>query len=268
MNDVPKTEIYPVEFINVSKIYHTKQDETFALKDMTFSVPRNSFTAIVGPSGCGKSTVLSLIAGLIPPSSGEVKVMGETVTDKIGDRVGYMLQHDHLFPWRDVLGNVTLGLELKNKKTKERVGELIAMLEQYGLKDFIHTSPRNLSGGMRQRVALIRTLALEPDILLLDEPFSALDYQTRISVSDDISKIIKSRNKTAILVTHDISEAISLADRVLILTPRPGTIKKAVDISLTAASDDVTDKRLAPEFGVYFNRIWKELNENEEEENT
>jgi NitT/TauT family transport system ATP-binding protein len=246
-------------------IYHTKTDETFALQDMTFSVPPKSFTAIVGPSGCGKSTVLSLIAGLISPSEGEIRVMGEKVNGKTGDKVGYMLQHDHLFPWRDVMGNVTLGLEIKNKMTKERIEKLSAMIEQYGLKDFMHTSPRNLSCGMRQRVALIRTLALEPEILLLDEPFSALDYQTRINVSDDISKIIKSRKKTAILVTHDISEAISLADRVLILSRRPGRVKRSIDISLSATSEDVTDKRQAPEFGGYFNEIWKELNENAKE---
>ena len=179
---------------------------------------------------------------------------------KTNPLVGYMLQHDHLFPWCSVWDNVLLGLKIQHACTPEKEERLRSLLEQYGLADFIHSNPKHLSGGMRQRVALIRTLALEPELLLLDEPFSALDYQTRISVSDDIAGIIRKQGKTAILVTHDISEAISLADRVIILSRRPGSIKKTLDISLSCQSDRVIDKRQAPEFSKYFNEIWKELN--------
>lgn len=248
-----------VRFNNVSMRYLTKQGITHALQDINFTVNKGDFIAIVGPSGCGKSTILSLISGLIKPSDGEIYVCGKGINEKDNQNVGYMLQHDHLFPWCSVWDNVMLGLKIKRLVSKEKEKYVRTLLEQYGLGDFIHSSPKHLSGGMRQRAALIRTLALEPEILLLDEPFSALDYQTRIAVSDDIASIIRSQHKTAILVTHDISEAISLADRVLILSKRPGTIKKTVDISLTSKSDRVIDKRQAREFAGYFNTIWKEL---------
>lgn len=247
-----------VDGVNMN--YHTPAGETPALENISFSVMPGEFVAIVGPSGCGKSTILSLIAGLISPSSGEIYICGQPVGGKTSPLVGYMLQHDHLFPWCSVWDNVLLGLKIQHSRTPQKEERLRSLLEQYGLADFIHSNPKHLSGGMRQRVALIRTLALEPELLLLDEPFSALDYQTRINVSDDIAGIIRKQGKTAILVTHDISEAISLADRVIILSRRPGSIKKMLDISLSSQSDRVIDKRQAPEFSKYFNEIWKELN--------
>lgn len=247
-----------VDGVNMN--YHTPAGETPALTDISFSVMPGEFIAIVGPSGCGKSTILSLIAGLIAPSSGEIYICGKKIGGETSPLVGYMLQHDHLFPWCSVWDNVLLGLKIQHTRTKEKEDYLRSLLEQYGLSEFIHSNPKHLSGGMRQRVALIRTLALEPQLLLLDEPFSALDYQTRISVSDDIAGIIRKQGKTAILVTHDISEAISLADRIIILNKRPGSIKKILDISLSCNSERVIDKRQAPEFSKYFNEIWKELN--------
>ena len=210
----------------------------------------------------GKSTLLSIIAGLIEPEKGLIKTNGKYLRESTMN-IGYMLQHDHLFEWRTIYKNILLGLEIQHMlsaKSRARADEL---LETYGLKQFAGARPSELSGGMRQRTALIRTLVLEPDILLLDEPFSALDYQTRLSVGDDIGQIIRDEHKTAILVTHDLSEAVSLADRVIILTNRPATINKIVPVSFTLEKDTPLLRRNAPEFKNYFNIIWKELNQNE-----
>lgn len=231
--------------------YHTKDKETYALKDISLTVPRGSFICIVGPSGCGKSTLLSLIAGLIEPDSGSI--------DVDFTRIGYMLQHDHLFEWRSVYANVILGLEIQRKKNAASEQNAASLLNRYGLSDFVGSRPSELSGGMRQRVALIRTLALEPDILLLDEPFSALDYQTRLTVCDDIASIIRNEHKTAIMVTHDIAEAISVGDMVYVLTRRPGSIATSVDINFGADENSPLCRRNSPLFNHYFNILWKEL---------
>ena len=231
--------------------YHTKDKETYALKDISLTVPRGSFICIVGPSGCGKSTLLSLIAGLIEPDSGSI--------DVDFTRIGYMLQHDHLFEWRSVYANVILGLEIQRKKNADSEQNAASLLNRYGLSDFVGSRPSELSGGMRQRVALIRTLALEPDILVLDEPFSALDYQTRLTVCDDIASIIRNEHKTAIMVTHDIAEAISVGDTVYVLTRRPGSIATSVDISFGADENSPLCRRNSPLFNHYFNILWKEL---------
>lgn len=246
---------------NVSYSYHTPKGETKALSDISFSVEEGSFTSIVGPSGCGKSTLLSLISGLIVPDSGDI-LINDIPADKSNMHIGYMLQKDNLFEWRSVYRNVLLGLEMQKKKNPENIKKVQEMLDLYGLSPFKNAHPSQLSGGMRQRAALIRTLALEPDILLLDEPFSALDYQTRLEVSDDIGKILKAQNKTAILVTHDISEAISMGDRVIILTKRPATINKIIDINLSIDNRTPFLSRSAPEFKDYFNIIWEELKDN------
>jgi NitT/TauT family transport system ATP-binding protein len=186
---------------NLKKIYHTKQGETLAVDNFSFNLLDGEFVAIVGPSGCGKSTILSILCGLEKKSDGEIKIRDNC-------KIGYMLQQDSLFNWRTILKNCLLGLELKGDLNEESKQYVIDLLEKYGLKDFINSYPQNLSGGMRQRVALIRTLATNPDILLLDEPFSALDYQSRLAVSDDVYRIIKSEHKSVIMVTHDIAEAI------------------------------------------------------------
>ncbi len=232
--------------------YHSLMGETEVLKDISFSVKEGEFIAIVGPSGCGKSTLLNIICGLIKAKDGNC-ILPEQST------VGYMLQHDHLFEWRTIYENVTLGLEIQKKMTTENTDYVLYLLESYGLLDFKDKRPSELSGGMKQRAALIRTMALHPKILLLDEPFSALDYQTRLMVSSDIGKLIKSNHKTAILVTHNLSEAISLADRILVLSKRPSTIKKDIKVHLTIPDDSLLGYRQAPEFQDYFNEIWELL---------
>ena len=244
---------------HVSFSYHEAEGETPALSDISFSLEAGKFLAIVGPSGCGKSTLLSLICGLLVPEEGSISLLGLPLKEARAN-IGYMLQRDHLFEWRTIYSNVVLGLEIQKKMTPERLKSVDSMLETYGLSEFRGARPSQLSGGMRQRAALIRTLALEPDLLLLDEPFSALDYQTRLSVCDDIYEINKKEEKTAILVTHDLSEAISVADQILVLTSRPGQIQKEVPIHFSMEKRTPMQTRSAPEFQEYFNLIWKELN--------
>lgn len=237
---------------NLSKTYHTKENETLAIKDINFSIKDKEFISIVGPSGCGKSTILTILAGIIKDYEGEI------IYKKNKLKIGYMLQEDSLFPWKTVLDNACLGLEIKkelNKKTKENV---INLLKKYGLKDFINNYPNTLSGGLKQRVALIRTLAINPDILLLDEPFSALDYQTRLSLSDDLKNIIKQEGKTTIMVTHDITEAICMSDKVIIISNRPGKIKEIIDINLEESNIPSLNRK-DKKFIEYYDKIWKEM---------
>lgn len=251
-----------LELKNISFAYHSMSGETPALSDINFTIEEGEFVAVVGPSGCGKSTILNLISGLVKPESGSIFVKGEPLAES-GLNIGYMLQKDHLFEWRTIYRNVILGLEIQkklNQKTRENVEE---MLKTYGLDEFRDARPSQLSGGMRQRAALIRTLALEPALLLLDEPFSALDYQTRLSVSDDIGQILKEQKKTALLVTHDISEAISMADKVVVLTSRPASVKSVIPIDIKIPDRTPMTSRNAPDFKIYFNQIWKELNSHE-----
>lgn len=249
-----------LEVKNVSLAYHSPQGEITVISDLSFSVREGEFLAIVGPSGCGKSTILNLISGLLQPEEGEICIKKRQESSSVM-HIGYMLQKDHLFEWRTIYRNVMLGLEIQHQKTEEKKKRVQKMLETYGLHKFEQAHPSQLSGGMRQRAALIRTLALEPDLLLLDEPFSALDYQTRLNVSDDIGKIIRREGKTAILVTHDISEAISMADRVLVLTSRPARLRREVEIVLENPDRTPMDSRNDPKFKYYFNLIWKELND-------
>ena len=237
------------------------EGETKALQDLNFSVKPGEFVALVGPSGCGKSTILNLISGLLKPEEGVLLSYGRPIAEN-NLHIGYMLQRDHLFEWRTIYSNVLLGLEISHTLTPERKKKVGKMIETYGLKSFVDARPSELSCGMRQRAALIRTLAMEPDLLLLDEPFSALDYQTRLKVCDDIGKIIKKEKKTAILVTHDIAEAISMADRVIILAARPTFVKREIPIQFAIEERTPMKSRSAPEFKTYFNAIWKELNGN------
>ncbi|MDD3172960.1 MAG: ABC transporter ATP-binding protein [Herbinix sp.] len=252
---------------HLSYTYHSLEGETPSLFDVSFHVDEGEFVAIVGPSGCGKSTLLSLIAGLLSPSSGFIYINGKDIKSS-GKNIGYMLQKDHLLDWRNTLKNVTLGLEIQHKLSDNSYVQINDLLNTYGLITFKNSFPSELSGGMRQRAALIRTLLMEPDILLLDEPFSALDYQTRLDVADDIWGIIRNEKKTAILITHDIPEAISMADRVIILSPRPGTVNQILDIKLSIENRTPLAARGAPEFNEYFNLIWKELNHNGKEKQT
>ncbi len=251
-----------MEINRVGYSYHTMQGETPALSNINFTVHKGDFLAIVGPSGCGKSTLLSLLSGLIEPEHGSILLYGQKIYQKENSMIGYMLQHDHLFEWRTIEKNVLLGLEIQNKLTPTSKEMVLDMLKIYGLYKFKDARPSQLSGGMRQRAALIRTLALKPEILLLDEPFSALDYQTRLTVGDDIGAIIKKEQKTAILVTHDLSEAVSLGTQVLVLSKRPATIKTIIPITFPK-NISALERRNSAEFKDYFNKIWKELNENE-----
>lgn len=244
-----------LEIKNLSHSYHNLEGETLALSHLSFSMSKGEFISIVGPSGCGKSTLLSLISGLLKPEQGSVELHGKMM--------GYMLQKDHLLEWRSIYKNIILGLEIRHLLTPETKQKVQDYLEQYGLADFSAAKPSELSGGMRQRVALIRTLILEPDLLLLDEPFSALDYQTRLNVADDIGQIIRKEKRSAILVTHDLSEAISLGDKVIILSKRPASIKRVIPLKFDLEEDTPLHRRNTPEFKNYFNMVWKELNENE-----
>ena len=240
-----------LEIINLRKTYHTPKDEILAVDNFSYTLKENEFIAIVGPSGCGKSTILSVLCGLENASAG-------TITLKPNTKIGYMLQQDCLFEWRTILENCIIGLEINHNLNNETKQYVVELLKKYGLEEFMDKYPRNLSGGMRQRVALIRTLATKPDILLLDEPFSALDYQTRLAVSDDVYKIIKEEQKSAIMVSHDLAESISLADKVIVLTNRPAKIKKIFEIKLTNRSTPI-ENRKAKEFSSYYDAIWKEI---------
>lgn len=247
-----------VDIVNVSMRYHSLNGEISALESINLSVKKGEFVSIVGPSGCGKSTLLSLISGLLVPTTGSILINGRKVYGTSFE-VGYMLQKDHLFEWRTIMQNVLLGLEIRKALTNDSKEYVTGLLKTYGLFDFKDKYPDQLSGGMRQRAALIRTLAVRPEILLLDEAFSALDYQTRLAVTEDIYTIIKKENKTAILVTHDIAESVSMADRVVVMSKRPASIKKIYDINLTCENKTPLSSREAPEFRHYFNKIWKEL---------
>ena len=249
-----------VMFENVSLTYHDKTGETLALDCLDFEVRRGELLGVVGPSGCGKTTALSIISSIIKPSSGEVFIDGARPEDS-RDVCGYMLQRDELFPWLTISQNVLLGAKIK--KMKDRREYAYALLDKYGLGDFKDRYPSQLSGGMRQRVALIRTLATSPELLLLDEPFGALDFQTRLNVVEDVHSIIKNEKKTAVFVTHDISEAISMCDRIVILSARPAKVKKIVDLSPIGELSPLM-RREAPLFQKYSHDIWENLQNKKE----
>jgi len=243
---------------NISKTYQAKNGEIKALKDINFSVKEGEFISIIGPSGCGKSTLLSIIAGLENKSSGKIYI-DEVETEDVSSKIGYMLQKDSLLEWRTIYSNVIFGLEITHRKTKENEEYVKELLKKYNLYEFKDKYPTQLSGGMRQRVALIRTLAIRPEILLLDEAFSALDYQTRIMVTKDIYSILRNENITTVMVTHDISEAISMSDRVIVLSKRPATVKKIYTIDFEMENRNPMNARKSPKFSNYFDSLWKEL---------
>lgn len=246
-----------VQFDHIQKIFQSPNGEVSALDDVTFCLEEGNFVSIVGPSGCGKSTLLNILAGLEHPTAGAVLIDGVPVSGPT-PKVGYMPQKDQLFGWRTIWGNVILGLEILGQKDSAHLKRVQTLLQRYGLEAFSRKLPGELSGGMRQRCALIRTLATDPGLLLLDEPFSALDYQTRLAVSDDIHNIIRQEEKTALLVTHDISEAVSMSDRVVVLSARPGQVRAIHDLSELSGLTPM-ERRDHPMFHRFFNDIWKEL---------
>ncbi|MBR3161983.1 MAG: ATP-binding cassette domain-containing protein [Bacilli bacterium] len=237
---------------NLSKSYYTKEKEILVLNNINLKIKDQSITAIVGPSGCGKTTLLNIIGNL------DTKTKGELLFTDNKNKIGYMFQNDTLFPWLTILDNCLIGLKVRKELTKENIQYVKKLLNNYGLQDFINSYPNNLSGGMRQRVALIRTLAIKPDILLLDEPFSSLDYQSKLTVTDDVYKIIKKEKKTTIIITHDIGEAISIADTIIVLSNRPAKIKKIYNIKLTNAKSPITNRN-CKEFNNYYKQIWESI---------
>ena len=243
---------YKLKVENISKTY-ISDTKTLAIKDISFNLKSGEIIAIIGTSGCGKSTLLNIISGLDKATS------GQCTYDKENPMISYMLQTDALLPWRNVLDNACLGLELMHKKDEKSIEYVKKLLKEYGLEDFMKKLPSSLSGGMRQRVALIRSLAIKPDILLLDEPFSALDYYTRIKISEDVYKILKETNTSTIIITHDIAEALSLSDRIIVLSNRPSTIKKIYDINFSETS--IMKKRANTEFNKLYETIWRDLDE-------
>lgn len=243
-----------LEVKDICKNYQSKNGEIDALKNISFDVKKGEFISIIGPSGCGKSTLLSIISGLESKTSGEVYIHG---------KIGYMLQKDNLLEWRTIYNNILLGLEIQKNITAENKKYVEELLKKYDLYEFKDKYPTQLSGGMRQRVALIRTLAIRPNILLLDEAFSALDYQTRLMVTEDVYKILKNENITALMVTHDISEAISMSDRVVVLSKRPATVKNIHEIDFEMDNRTPLNCRESPKFSKYFNLMWKELDAHE-----
>ncbi len=236
---------------NLGKFYYSKKDEVEAIHDVSFDVCENEFISIVGPSGCGKSSILSILCNLENKTSGEITFYKDL-------KIGYMLQDDCLMFWKTILENCLIGLEINNDLTIENIEYVISLLKTYGLYEFKDKYPSSLSGGMRQRVALIRTLAVRPDILLLDEPMSALDSQSRLAISDDIYKIIKNEKKTAIMVTHDIAEAISMSDKVIVLSKRPSVVKNIYNINLDNQSTPINNRN-SKNFSLYYEKIWRDL---------
>ncbi len=244
-----------IKVTNLCKDFYSKEGELQVLKNINFSLEQGEILSLLGPSGSGKSTILNILTNLLEPTSGDVIING---------KIGYMFQRDHLLEWRSIMDNITIGLEIQKNKDPKAIERVENLLKTYDLWDFRNMYPKELSGGMRQRVALIRTLSVDPDVLLLDEPFSALDYQTRLLVSDDVYKIIKKEGKSAILVTHDISEAIAMGDKVAVLSNRPSTIKSKYNIDLgLGESRTPFECRKVPKFQTYFDQLWKELDNNE-----
>ncbi|MGL5648415.1 MAG: ABC transporter ATP-binding protein [Clostridium sp.] len=248
-----------LKVINIEKRYHSDKGEVEAIKNISFTVDSGEYISILGPSGCGKSTLLNIMSGLISQSSGEIYLNNFPLKDNL-DSIGYMFQKDHLFPWTSIYNNIILGLKIRRLLFKDNLKYVDSLMKKYDLDQFKNHKPNEISGGMRQRVSLIRTLSLNPEILFLDEPFSALDYQTRLNVANDIHQIIKSEKKTAIMVTHDISEAISVSDRIILLSKRPSIIKKIIPITFENATTPFS-RRNSNEFKNYFNYIWNEMEE-------
>lgn len=249
-----------VELDGLSHVYVNGRGATMALKEISLHVNQGEFVSIIGPSGCGKTTLLSLISGLLRPTQGSVRISGEWIK-KPSPKVGYMLQQDYLFPWRTIYENASIGLELMGKRGADSKAIVMELLDDMGLSDYADSYPQQLSGGMRQRVALVRTLATEPDILLLDEPFSALDYQTKLQLEDLVAVTLRSRNKTAVLVTHDISEAIAMSDRIIVMQPRPGRIRAAVEVPGPIRTALPLKAREEAGFHDLFHQLWGQFEE-------
>lgn len=243
---------------NIHHTYFTKNSATTALSDISLEIEEGEFVSFLGPSGCGKTTLLSIIAGLIKPTEGVARLENMPV-EKAVNKIGYMLQQDYLFPWKTIKENILIGLKLTKTLTPGKRQNALQLLQQMGLSGFESQYPKQLSGGMRQRVALVRTLAVEPKLLMLDEPFSALDHQTKLRLEDLVQTTLKSFGKTAILVTHDIGEAIAMSDRIFLLSPRPGRLYKSFSVPEPLRELTPFEARNHQDFPEVFQNIWKEL---------
>ncbi|GIO24946.1 ABC transporter ATP-binding protein [Oceanobacillus sp. J11TS1] len=244
----------------VSHYYFSKKQYTEALHNISFFVRKNEFVSLLGPSGCGKSTLLSLISGMLQPAEGEILINGEKM--EISDiEIGYMLQQDYLFPWKTIIDNVLIGPKIRKRQTGELKQKAISLLKEVGLENVAEKYPSELSGGMRQRAALIRTLITEPEILLLDEPFSALDFQTKLKLEVLVSDLLKAYQKTAVLVTHDIGEAISMSDRIILMSSHPGRVAKMYEVPVELRDESPFLVRKHPKYGRLFDKIWADLNQ-------
>ncbi|CAH1195150.1 Vitamin B12 import ATP-binding protein BtuD [Paenibacillus plantiphilus] len=252
-----------LELRNVSQVYVNDSRATLAVEDLSLTVERGSFLSLVGPSGCGKTTILSMLAGLLKPTKGEVVVGGEIIQGPSA-RIGYMLQHDYLFPWRTILDNALLGLELGGRRTEQGIDYTRSLLHELGLGGFEKRMPHELSGGMRQRAALVRTLATEPDVLLLDEPFSALDMGIKLQLEDLVQSTLRSKGKTAVLVTHDLAEAAAMSDQVVVLARNPGRYYGSFLIPPSIRDALPTEARRMREFQSIFDSLWRSLEESGE----
>ncbi|MEC5424884.1 ABC transporter ATP-binding protein [Virgibacillus sp. C22-A2] len=249
---------------HVSHHYFSKNSYTKALDDINLSIKEGEFVALLGPSGCGKSTILSIIAGIMKQTAGNVLLQQKTIKDS-ELAIGYMLQQDYLFPWKTIISNVLLGPKISNNKSEKMERKALKLLAEVGLSEVADAFPSSLSGGMRQRAALVRTLINDPKILLLDEPFSALDYQTKLKLEDLVSSLLKSFNKTTILVTHDIGEAIAMSDRIFIMNANPGAIAKVFEVPIELRNETPFLVRRHPKFQLIFDKIWDELDKKEAE---
>ncbi len=259
-SDAPQRPSVAISLTGISKQFYDQDDHVVdVIKDITLDIYHQEFISIVGPSGCGKTTMFNIIAGLIPPSSGEMLLFDGVYSMPKKGQVGYMLQKDLLFPWRTILDNVCLGLEIREMPKKQRHDLAREYLDRYGLGDFCNAYPGTLSGGMRQRAALIRTLVIDPDIILLDEPFSALDYQTRLILEEEILSILRDAGKTVVLITHDIGEAIAMSDRIAVMSQRPTWNKKIYDVGLAKQHGSAMGARKDPQYQPFFDAIWADM---------
>jgi NitT/TauT family transport system ATP-binding protein len=246
-----------LEVVAIDKDYPTKTGVTQVLRQLTLHADRGEFVSIVGPSGCGKSTLFNVITGLIPPTAGSIRVNGEDVTGTTSQHIGYVLQKDLLFPWRTVLENVVLGLEVRGTRKKEARDRARGLFATYKLEGYEDKYPADLSGGMKQRAALMRTMVTDPDIILMDEAYKALDYPLKIALESELLETARATGKTVVAVTHDIEEAVTMSDRVYVLRAHPGEVVQELDIDLGTSSTDINERRLAPRFNEFYEKIWR-----------
>lgn len=248
-----------LEAAGIHKSYPTPGGEVTVLRNLNFHANRNEFVSFVGPSGCGKSTLFNIITGLLMPDSGSILLKNRETTGTPSPELGYVLQKDLLFPWRTVIDNVILGLEVRGTPKAEARARARELFELYKMTGYEQKYPSQLSGGMRQRVALMRTMVTNPEIILMDEAYKALDYPLKIALESELLSVVKEQHKTVIFITHDIEEAVTMSDRVYVMKARPGEIVQEIEVDLGTDSLSIPERRLAPRFNEYYERIWRSI---------